>query len=95
MGQMFLASSPLFGILLSALFLGESITAIQLVAVVCLGGSLVMVFRDRHEHQHHHDESDHEHSHRHDHRISKTQILTRPARFPRVGNLLRKKFAVF
>jgi drug/metabolite transporter (DMT)-like permease len=65
-GQMFFASSPFFGVLLSALFLGESITAIQLAAVVCLSGSLMLVFRDRHDHRHLHEELDHEHSHRHD-----------------------------
>ena len=65
-GQMFFASSPFFGVLLSALFLGESISAVQLAAVAGLSGSLVMVFRDRHDHQHFHEELDHEHSHRHD-----------------------------
>jgi drug/metabolite transporter (DMT)-like permease len=65
-GQMFFASSPFFGVLLSAIFLGESISTIQFIAVACLSGSLVLVFRDRHEHQHHHEKMDHEHSHRHD-----------------------------
>jgi drug/metabolite transporter (DMT)-like permease len=65
-GQIFFASSPFFGVILAAVFLGETISTIQLVAVAGLSVSLVMVFRDRHDHQHLHEELDHEHSHRHD-----------------------------
>ncbi len=65
-GQMFFASSPFFGVLLSAIFLGESISVLQMVAIAGLGVSLVLVFRDKHEHQHRHEELEHEHSHRHD-----------------------------
>lgn len=65
-GQMFFASSPFFGVVLSALFLGETITAYQVAALVILGVSLILVFRDRHEHRHLHEEMEHEHSHRHD-----------------------------
>jgi drug/metabolite transporter (DMT)-like permease len=65
-GQMFFASSPFFGVVISALFLGETISSVQIAAGGLLAMSLVLVFRDRHEHEHHHDEVDHEHSHRHD-----------------------------
>lgn len=65
-GQMFFASSPFFGVLLSAAFLGESISALQLAAVAGLGISLVLVFRDKHGHLHQHDALEHEHNHRHD-----------------------------
>jgi drug/metabolite transporter (DMT)-like permease len=65
-GQMFFASSPFFGVVISALFLGESISVIQIAAGAILAVSLVLVFRDRHEHEHHHDELEHDHSHRHD-----------------------------
>ena len=65
-GQMFFASSPFFGVVLSYLFLGEPVTSIQVVAVIILMGSLVLVFRDRHEHAHWHEETEHEHGHRHD-----------------------------
>jgi drug/metabolite transporter (DMT)-like permease len=65
-GQMFFASSPFFGVVLSYILLGETVTSIQVVAVIILIGSLVLVFRDRHEHAHFHEEIEHEHSHLHD-----------------------------
>jgi drug/metabolite transporter (DMT)-like permease len=65
-GQMFFASSPFFGVVLSCIFLGETLTLLQVAAAVILSGSLVLVFRDRHEHEHLHEETEHEHSHRHD-----------------------------
>lgn len=65
-GQMFFASSPFFGVVLSAVFLGEVVSAVQLVSIGVLAGSLVLVFRDRHEHVHAHEELEHAHSHRHD-----------------------------
>lgn len=67
-GQMFFASSPFFGVLLSAIFLGEAISMLQLAAIVCLSGSLLLLFRDTHFHDHVHMPMDHEHSHRHDDR---------------------------
>lgn len=65
-GQIFFACSPFFGAALSALFLSESITIIQMIAAVVLIGSFIMVFRDKHEHFHEHEELEHTHSHRHD-----------------------------
>ena len=65
-GQMFFASSPFFGVLLSALLLGESISVLQIAAMASLGVSLVLVLRDRHGHWHRHEALEHEHSHRHD-----------------------------
>lgn len=65
-GQMFFASSPFFGVVLSAVFLGESISGFQAAALIILGISLVLVFRDRHDHRHAHEQFEHEHSHRHD-----------------------------
>ena len=65
-GQMFFASSPFFGVLLSAFLLGETVSAVQFAAIAILVGSLILVFRDRHEHSHAHEELEHEHSHRHD-----------------------------
>jgi drug/metabolite transporter (DMT)-like permease len=65
-GQMFFASSPFFGAGLSYLFLGETVTSIQVAAMIILMGSLILVFRDRHEHVHIHGEMEHEHDHRHD-----------------------------
>lgn len=65
-GQMFFASSPFFGVALSAIFLKEPISVVQLGSMALLAGSLVFVFLDRHEHAHAHEELEHEHSHRHD-----------------------------
>jgi len=64
--QMFFASAPFFGVALSALVLGETISTIQLVAAGLLAVSLTALFRDRHHHKHEHDEMEHEHVHRHD-----------------------------
>lgn len=64
--QMFFASAPFFGVALSALWLGESISLIQWVAAAILTISLTALFRDQHHHTHLHEETAHEHSHRHD-----------------------------
>ena len=64
--QMFFASAPFFGVALSALVLGETISTIQLVAACLLSISLIALFRDRHHHRHRHDELEHIHTHRHD-----------------------------
>ncbi|MFH1373375.1 MAG: DMT family transporter [bacterium] len=64
--QMFFASAPFFGVALSAIALGESITALQLTSGVLLAISLAALFRDRHHHGHVHDPMEHEHAHRHD-----------------------------
>jgi uncharacterized membrane protein len=65
-GQMFFASGPFFGVLFSALILGERISAVQAVAALTLTISLVLVFLDKHGHAHFHGLILHEHSHRHD-----------------------------
>lgn len=64
--QMFFASAPFFGVALSAIALGETISTIQLVAACLLGGSLTVLFRDQHHHLHKHEPMEHEHSHGHD-----------------------------
>ncbi len=64
--QMFFASAPFFGVALSALILGESISGLQIISAVILAVSLSALFRDQHMHQHTHEEMAHEHSHRHD-----------------------------
>jgi drug/metabolite transporter (DMT)-like permease len=63
--QMIFASAPFFGVLLSVLWLGESLGAIQIVAAVVLAGSIVLMFLDRHDHGHEHEEFTHEHEHKH------------------------------
>ncbi len=65
-GQMLFASAPFFGLLLSALLLGETISTLQVVATVLMAGSLLVLFRDRHSHRHSHSAVEHEHWHRHD-----------------------------
>jgi drug/metabolite transporter (DMT)-like permease len=64
--QILFASSSFFGVVLSAMFLGETISGVQLISIVILAGSLILVFRDGHEHAHTHESLEHEHSHRHD-----------------------------
>lgn len=64
--QMIFASAPLFGVLLSVLWLGESLSILQIIAAVLLAGSIALIFRDRHEHAHEHEAITHEHAHRHD-----------------------------
>lgn len=64
--QMFFASAPFIGVALSALILGESITATQIVAAGILAISLGLLFRDQHQHAHEHEALSHEHTHRHD-----------------------------
>jgi drug/metabolite transporter (DMT)-like permease len=64
--QMFFASAPFFGVALSTIMLGESISSLQWIAAAILVISLPALFRDQHHHVHVHEETTHEHSHRHD-----------------------------
>lgn len=64
--QMIFASSPLFGVLLSIIWLKEGISLIQVVSALILTGSISLIFADRHEHAHKHDPLFHDHEHRHD-----------------------------
>ncbi|MBI1818146.1 MAG: DMT family transporter [Deltaproteobacteria bacterium] len=64
--QVLFASAPFFGLLLSAVALGEYISFLQITAAVGLMISLALVFRDRHLHLHSHEAIGHIHRHRHD-----------------------------
>jgi drug/metabolite transporter (DMT)-like permease len=64
--QMFFASAPFFGVVLSAVALGESISLLQGISAFVLVASLGLLFRDQHKHAHMHEAMAHEHSHRHD-----------------------------
>jgi drug/metabolite transporter (DMT)-like permease len=64
--QMIFASAPFFGVALSALVLGESISMVQIVAALILMVSLVTLFIDRHNHAHSHVPVLHRHFHHHD-----------------------------
>jgi drug/metabolite transporter (DMT)-like permease len=64
--QMIFAGGPFFGVILSLVFLGEAISAVQMIAAGALFGSLALVFLDKHRHAHFHNQLEHGHSHRHD-----------------------------
>lgn len=64
--QMIFSTSPFFGVALSALFLGESLSAIQYASAILIAVSLLALIRDKHEHLHTHQELAHAHEHTHD-----------------------------
>ncbi len=64
--QMVFSVAPFFGVILSLLFLGETFTGVQAGAAALVGGSLVLLFSERHGHVHRHDRMAHHHWHRHD-----------------------------
>lgn len=64
--QMIFSSAPFFGVTLSALILGESISPLQYVAALVLILSLITLHRDQHAHLHTHAALTHQHQHRHD-----------------------------
>ena len=64
--QMVFSTAPFFGVILSLLFLGESFTGIQAVAAALIGGSLVLLFTERHVHVHIHHRMEHQHWHSHE-----------------------------
>jgi drug/metabolite transporter (DMT)-like permease len=70
--QVIFSSSPFFGVLLSALFLGESISLLQVLAMILIAGSLSLLVLEEHAHEHLHARIEHDHWHRlddqhHDH----------------------------
>jgi drug/metabolite transporter (DMT)-like permease len=64
--QMVFASAPLFGVLLSILWLSEVLNAAQCGAAILLTASITLMFLDRHGHSHQHEALRHNHEHRHD-----------------------------
>lgn len=64
--QMIFASAPFFGVILSVVLLGESLSGIQISAALLLIISILILFRDQHGHYHVHEALNHNHSHRHD-----------------------------
>jgi drug/metabolite transporter (DMT)-like permease len=65
-GQILFAGAPFFGMLFSCLLLSERLSALQIVAVAVLLGSIALMLRARHTHRHLHEQISHIHSHRHD-----------------------------
>lgn len=63
--QMIFASAPFFGVILSVVLLGESLSGVQLGAALLLVLSMLILFRDQHGHHHMHEVMNHNHSHRH------------------------------
>jgi drug/metabolite transporter (DMT)-like permease len=64
--QMFFATGPFFGVAISAILLGESVSWIQLIAAAIILLALGLVYFEKHFHQHVHDSVKHNHGHRHD-----------------------------
>lgn len=64
--QTMFASAPFWGLLLSAVLLGEGLTVMQLVAAALLAVSIYMLFKLKHTHTHRHDPATHTHVHSHD-----------------------------
>jgi drug/metabolite transporter (DMT)-like permease len=66
--QLVFASAPFWGVLLSAVFLRESLSALQILAMIMFLPSIAALFKDRHLHEHLHEPMSHEHIHEHDDR---------------------------
>lgn len=64
--QIAFASAPFFGVLLSVLLLGESLTAAHLVSGALFIAGIALFALERHAHVHTHEAMEHEHGHRHD-----------------------------
>jgi drug/metabolite transporter (DMT)-like permease len=64
--QIVFSSAPFFGVLLSVLWLGESLTIASFVAGALFVAAIVFFTIERHAHSHRHEAMDHEHLHRHD-----------------------------
>jgi drug/metabolite transporter (DMT)-like permease len=62
--QTVFSSAPFFGVLLSALFLGESISLLQALAMILIAGSLAALVLEEHAHEHLHSKIEHDHWHR-------------------------------
>jgi drug/metabolite transporter (DMT)-like permease len=64
--QLVFSVAPLFGVLVSVLWLGEGLTAVQAVSGVLLFGSVLLMLSEKHAHRHAHPETEHTHQHAHD-----------------------------
>ena len=62
--QVVFSSAPFFGLILSALFLGELISGFHITAGMLFIVAIAFLMRDSHSHTHH--TMGHKHSHRHD-----------------------------
>ena len=64
--QIAFASAPFFGVLISVLALGESLTGAHLAAGALFIAGIALFALERHAHVHAHEAIEHEHPHRHD-----------------------------
>jgi drug/metabolite transporter (DMT)-like permease len=64
--QVAFATAPFFGVVLSALVLGESLGFIHLASGLLFGAGACLLTAERHAHVHEHEAVEHEHAHRHD-----------------------------
>ena len=65
-GQLLFSIAPIFGVLVSALFLGETISPVQMASGIMLTGSVWYMLSGKHEHLHKHLSISHSHYHSHD-----------------------------
>lgn len=63
--QLVFSVAPLFGVLLSVLFLGEGLSAVQIVSGVLLFTSVLLMLSEKHAHRHAHEAAEHTHQHVH------------------------------
>jgi drug/metabolite transporter (DMT)-like permease len=64
--QIVFACAPFFGVLLSVLALGETLTGAHVASGVLFAAGIAFFARERHAHVHTHETMEHEHPHRHD-----------------------------
>ncbi len=64
--QVIFSSAPFFGVALSVLYLGESVSGAHLLAAAIFVVAITLLLRDSHSHTHVHEEMSHNHAHRHD-----------------------------
>lgn len=64
--QVVFSAAPFFGLLLSAVFLHEGVTAWQACAAGLMVGVVTLLFTDTHAHEHTHEALTHVHEHTHD-----------------------------
>lgn len=64
--QVGFATAPLFGVGLSALFLGEQLQMEHGISALLFAGAVALLMHERHAHRHVHRAMRHEHAHRHD-----------------------------
>ncbi len=65
-GQVIFATAPFIGAVIAWTVLGETVTELQIVAVIVAATGVVLSLESGHEHHHHHHAIVHDHEHIHD-----------------------------